>query len=285
MTRPLLAAAAGLALLYLLVCAVMFVFQRSLIYLPQPRHADRQVPTLTLETGGERLVITTHRVDRPDAVLYFGGNAEDVSSSLPRLARAFPDRALYLMHYRGFGGSSGRPAETALVDDALALHDRVAPGHRSILVVGRSLGSGVAIPLAARRPVAGLVLVTPFNSLLELASDLYPWLPVAWLLRDRYESWRHAPCITAPTRFIIAARDDVVPIASSDRLQRHFRPDLVTRVQIPDTDHITILDAASLGAALVAPDAAPAGDRPAERGGGDLGGSAACRPAAVASGR
>ena len=266
MHRPLLAAALAVAALYLLACALMFFAQRSLLYLPQPRHAGPDVPTRVLETGGERVVITTHRVERREAILYFGGNAEDVSSSLPRLERAFPDRALYLMHYRGFGGSSGGPSEAALVADALALHDHVAPAHGSIVAVGRSLGSGVAIQLAAARAVDGLVLVTPFNSVLELASDLYPWLPVDWLLRDRFESWRHAARVTVPTRFVVAERDDIVPIASSDRLQRHFRADLVTRVRIPGSDHITILDAPAFGAAVALPEASGSARLPAAAG-------------------
>lgn len=161
------------------------------------------------------------------------------------------------MHYRGFGGSTGRPTERALVADALALHDRVASGHRSVLVVGRSLGSGIAIQLAVRRPLTGLVLVTPYDSLLELASALYPWLPVDWLLRDRYESWRYAPEVTVPTRILVADHDDIVPIPSSDRLQARFRPGLVTRVRVPGSDHVTILDAQAFARA-----AAPAAGLP-----------------------
>lgn len=274
MIRGLLALAAGMVALYLLVCVVMFAAQRSLLYLPQPRQPGSRAPTLLLQSGGERLVITTHRPDGPDrpnaapssavpsrAVLYFGGNAEDVTMSLPTLVGAFPGHALYLMHYRGFGGSSGRPNETALVADALALHDRVVADHPSIVVVGRSLGSGIAIQLAVERPLAGLVLVTPYDSLLELATDLYPWLPVNWLLRDRYESWRFASRVTVPTRFIIAGQDSVVPISSSDRLQARFRPDLVTRIQIPGTDHISVLDGRSFAAAVGMP-ARPPADSP-----------------------
>ena len=258
MIRPLLALAAGMVALYLLVCVVMFAVQRSLIYSPQPRQPDSTAPTLLLRSGSERLVITTHRparpnAVRPNAVLYFGGNAEDVTMSLPSLVRAFPEHALYLMHYRGFGGSSGRPTETALVADALALHEHVAGDHSSVVAVGRSLGSGIAIQLAVQRPLAGLVLVTPYDSLLELAAGLYPWLPVSWLLRDRYESWRFAPRVTVPTRFIIAGQDDVVPIPSSDRLQARFRPELVTRIQIPGTDHVTVLDGAAFAAAVGMP--------------------------------
>lgn len=94
MTRALLSLAALVFVLYGLVCAVMFTWQRSLLYFPQPRQAGAAVPSLLLDSGGERLVITTGRTDQADAVLYFGGNAEDVSATLPALTRAFPGHAL-----------------------------------------------------------------------------------------------------------------------------------------------------------------------------------------------
>ena len=257
MTRPLLAVVVAIAALYLFICALMFVFQRSLIYFPQARHAGDRVPSLSLESEGESLKVSTRALSQPDAVLYFGGNAEDVSSSIEKLAAAFPDQALYLMHYRGFGGSTGRPSEAGFVADARALYDHVAPAHRSLTVVGRSLGSGVAIQLAVSRPVARLVMITPYNSLLELASDLYPWLPVRWLLKDRYESYRYASQVTVPTRLIVAERDVIVPIPSSEALSRQFAPGIVTRVKIPGSDHVTILDAPDFVTSMTNP-----GERP-----------------------
>ena len=112
------------------------------------------VTTLTLAADGAQVLVSVRERSGPNGLLYFGGNAEDVSYNLPSLSTAFSDYAIYLMHYRGYGGSSGKPSEAALVADALALFDKVNTEHQNITVVGRSLGSGVAVHLASLRPVA-----------------------------------------------------------------------------------------------------------------------------------
>jgi hypothetical protein len=178
----------------------------------------------------------------PGAVIWFGGNADDVASSMPVIAAAFPGRSIFAMHYRGYGGSSGAPSEAALRADALALHDRVALTHPDIVVVGRSLGSGVAIGLAAKRPVARLVLVTPYDSLEALARRQFPMFPVSWLLQDKYESWRYAPGLRLPVLLLAAEHDDVVPRASTDLLATRFAPGIATFHVLSGTSHNTILD-------------------------------------------
>ncbi len=165
MPRWILIVAAIAGLLYVAFCGILFVFQRSLIYYPQPDAARAGPDTLMLAVDQAQLRVSTAAHDGPDAVIYFGGNAEEVRYSLPALATAFPDRALFLMNYRGYGGSTGEPSEAALVADAVALFDRVHTEHSHIIVIGRSLGSGVAVHLASLRPVDRLTLVTPFDSL------------------------------------------------------------------------------------------------------------------------
>ena len=179
--------AAVAALAYLALCGLLALFQRSFIYFPQPR-TNRDHPTLTLAVPDARIEVTTRQSQQPGALLYFGGNAEDVSWSAGELEAAFPDRDLYLMHYRGYGGSSGRPTEAALFADAVALFDLVRANHNHIVVVGRSLGGGVAVYLASKRPVSRLVLVTPFDSVLALAARSFWFVPLRWLLRDKFES-------------------------------------------------------------------------------------------------
>jgi pimeloyl-ACP methyl ester carboxylesterase len=179
--------------------------------------------------------------DAAPAVLYFGGNAEAVTYSLPELDAAFPTHALYLMHYRGYGGSGGRPSEAALVADAHALLDRVRVAQRGgdIVVVGRSLGSGVAVQLAAGRPrdIGRVVLVTPYDSLVALAARFYPVFPVRWLLRDRYDSARHAPQIDAPTLLIAAEHDEVIPREHAEALAARFRAGLATLRVVDGVGH------------------------------------------------
>ena len=233
-----------LALIYIVLCAFLFFTQRSMIYLPRPRTVIDGSTMLTLPVDGAEVLVTTLPQAGAKALVYFGGNAEDVAYGLPSLAAAFPDHSIYLMHYRGYGGSSGEPTEAALFSDAVALFDKVHAEHQSILVVGRSLGSGVATYLASVRPVTRLVLVTPYDSLESVASKHYSLFPVRWLMLDKFESWRYAEHVTAPTLIIAAQFDEVIPATNTKALLSHFRPELASMKVIAGTSHNSISDSA-----------------------------------------
>ena len=228
------------ALVYLGLCAALFLFQRNLIYFPQPRSLTSGATMLALPSDEGQVLVTARQHSGPNALLYFGGNAEDVSYNVPSLSRAFPDYAVYLLHYRGYGGSSGKPSEAALFADSLVLYDKVRPEHLNIIVVGRSLGSGVAVHLASLRPVARLVLVTPYDSLQELAARQFPYFPVRWLLLDKYDSWRYAEQVTAPTLVVAAENDEVIPRTSTEALYRRFRTGVASLKVIAGAGHNTI---------------------------------------------
>jgi pimeloyl-ACP methyl ester carboxylesterase len=244
MTRAVLLIAAIAALIYLGLCVALFLAQRSFIYYPQPRYAGDNTPTFTLNANGERIQISTHPAQGTDAgagaVIYFGGNAEAVSYSLPTLAAAFPERSLYAMNYRGYGGSTGKPSEAALTADARVLFDRVHADHPNIIVIGRSLGSGVAVQLATERPVERLILITPFDSLLNVAARQFGFFPLSWLMLDKFESWRYAPKVTAPTHLIAAEHDEVIPASSTAALYKHFSPSLATLTTVLGAGHNSI---------------------------------------------
>lgn len=237
-----LALRAGLlvALAYAGLCALLFVMQRSFIYFPPVPSPVDPATALMLDAGGIKIHVSAHARQADNAVLYFGGNGEDVDASLPELAAAFPGRALYLMHYRGYGASGGKPSERALVADAERLYDHVRNNHRAITLVGRSLGSGVAIQVAAKRPVERLVLVTPYDSVVELAARQFPYIPVSWLLRDRYESYRHAAGVHAPVTLIMAEHDEIIPRASTEKLATRFQPGIATLAVVKGAGHNTI---------------------------------------------
>jgi uncharacterized protein len=163
-----------------------------------------------------------------------------VSGNMPQLSEAFPNRSLYLMHYRGFGGSSGSPSQEALFSDAQALFDLVREKHDDITIVGRSLGSGVAVYLAGTREVSRLILITPFDSMTEIAARQFPFLPVNWLLKDRYESFKYAPHVKAPTQIITAEKDELIPRESSQKLHTSFVPGIATFHIVPGTNHNNI---------------------------------------------
>jgi pimeloyl-ACP methyl ester carboxylesterase len=206
------------AALYAGLCLLLFITQRYQMYFPV-RESDAPGAT-ALRFGVDGAEIKVWNVERPGgaALLYFGGNAEDVGWSVARFAERLPRHSLYFVNYRGYGGSSGRPSERALVDDAVVLYDRLRARHDEISVVGRSLGSGVAIELASRRAVSRLALVTPFDSLVNVARDHFRWLPVGLLMLDRYDSASRAPAIRTPALVVIAEFDEVVPRARSDAL-------------------------------------------------------------------
>jgi len=153
-------------------------------------------------------------------IVYYGGNAEDVTG---QAFEPWPaEWALALINYRGYGASEGRPSERALCADALVVLDALARrpdvDPARVVLVGRSLGTGVATQVAGQRPVQGVVLISPYDSMVALARDHYPFLPVRWLLRHRFDSVARAPGIKAPLLAITGARDTVVPPERSRRL-------------------------------------------------------------------
>ena len=231
--------AGALALAYGGLCLLMAVAQRSFIYFPRP--AADPSNQLELLVDGTRVRVAQRPHRGPRALIYFGGNAEDVSLTRAELAALLPESALYLLHYRGYGGSEGRPSEVAIRADAQALYTHVAQRHTSITVVGRSLGTGPAVHLAASRPVQRLVLLVPFDSLLAVARHTMPWLPVDLLLRDRWDAAAEAPQVQAPTILVAAANYQVVPARHAQALQRAFRPGVAELRVVPELEHNTPL--------------------------------------------
>jgi uncharacterized protein len=238
----------AVALAYAALCAFIYATQRSMIYFPTSESSPAGARPLRVHSQGETLRVWAAGGGLDDAaagaLVYFGGNADDVAAHLPAFAAAWPRRALYLVNYRGYGGSTGRPSEEALALDAAAVYDvvRQRHPHASIAVVGRSLGSGVAVQLAAARPVDRLVLVTPFDSLVEVARSHFRWLPVRALLRDRFDSAAlvAAGKVGARTLIVIAADDEVVPAARGEALAAAFPAGQVEVERIDGATHNTV---------------------------------------------
>ena len=201
--RILISLVAVIVILYLGACVLLYVFQRGLIYYPQPRSVT-SAPILKLPISEGDVLVSARPHDGPKALIYFGGNAEDVSRNLPSFSQAFPDQALYLLHYRSYGGSSGSPSEESIQRDAMALFDKVHAEHPQTAVAGRSLGSGVAVRLASQRPASRLILITPYNVL------------------------------------IAAEHDEIIPRSSTERLYAGFAKGVASFQVIPGTSHNTI---------------------------------------------
>lgn len=225
------------ASIYVALCASVFLMQRSQIYFPPAESGHPDAEALWLDSHGERLRIWT--VVRPGsrALIYFGGNAEDVAGTVDFFSSAFPNHSLYVVNYRGYGGSSGRPSEKALFADALTVYDHLQAKYTDISVMGRSLGSGVAVHLASERRVTKLVLVTAYDSLVNVARQYYWYLPVGLLLRDRYDSASRAGEVKAPVLLVTAGEDEIVAAARSEALAAAFAPGQAKLAAIPYMTH------------------------------------------------
>jgi pimeloyl-ACP methyl ester carboxylesterase len=210
------------------VPAAAWLAQDHLIFFPQPvastAHLPKHAQALTLTAAdGTRLDgwLVPGEASPAPTVIYFGGNAEEVSWTLGdgRWPRTHNVAAL---NYRGYGTSEGKPAAAALMADGIALYDAVAtrPGVDStrIVVFGRSLGTAVATHIASQRSVAGVILVSPYDSLAAIGRHHYPWLPVSLLLRHRFAPLEDAARSRAPLLAIVADRDSIIPVARSRAL-------------------------------------------------------------------
>src|SRR5256712_9387135 len=175
-------------------------------------------------------------------VIYFGGNAEEVSW-LADVADYVVGWSLLLVSFRGYGESEGKRGEEELLEDGLVIHDyakrRPEVNSERIVAMGRSLGSGVAVHLAAHRPLRGVILVSPYDSIAEVAKRHYPFLPVSLMLRDRLDSLAPAPQIEAPLLCLVATEDRVIPVAHSRALFEAWRG-TKTWHEVPRSDHDSI---------------------------------------------
>ena len=231
-----------LSLALLIICSlVLFVMiwsQDDIIFPVQAVGASPPLPP-----GGERLQVksadgdTLHGVHIPpvDAgsarktlIVGFGGNAwngEDVASYL---GGVYPSADIVTFHYRGYRPSTGKPSADALLADAPLVFDAAAkrvPTKRTV-VVGFSIGTGVAASLANQRRMSGMILVTPFDSLKKVASETYPWLPVGLFFEHEFDAAGALKGSDVPVAIIAAERDELIPAARTDAL-RKVVPNLV----------------------------------------------------------
>jgi len=250
--------AAGMAgfasMLWLGLTAAVAANQRRLVFNPtverevkSPRSSGHRTRSVVLRAAdGTRLsgwLMTPRIPGRHPAVVYFGGRSEEVSWVVRDAGKLFPNMAVLAVNYRGYGESHGDPAETHMVDDGCMLFDWMAArahvDSQRIAVVGRSLGSGVAVQVAKERPVHSVVLITPYDSILAIAKRKFRVMPIEYMLRHRFESIKYAPALKAPTYVLRAAFDDVVPHSHTDQLVAKL-VQLCGDDIVPESDHMNI---------------------------------------------
>jgi len=251
----------SLAALYVAIISGMYFAQTWLLFPTAIAGAKRiQLPASTQRLNvntpdgeclsGVRIPSLARRVEGESTLLGFGGNAANAGVMALTLHGLFPDRDVVLFHYRGYRPSSGRPSAEALFSDSLSIFDHLRKAHASerTVAVGFSIGSGVAAYLAWHRPVAGLILVTPFDSLEDLARDLYWWAPVGLLLRNRVPTIEFVRETSVPTALIMAKRDSIVPARRSEPLRSAIKRLVLERTI--DAGHNDVYDRPEYAAAM-----------------------------------
>lgn len=261
---------------YVGVVGLLYVMQGWLIFpgahLPSQRLDSPRAPArLEIPTGdGATLHGMWFAGEGPEADLLigFGGNAQDAEVLGQDLASDFPELNVVVFHYRGFGPSTGKPSEGTLLADALTIHDasvaRIRP--ERTFAIGISLGSAVAAHLSKERPLAGLLLITPFDSVEAVAKESYFWVPVGLLLRHRFPTVDFVTDNPTPVAVIAAAEDRVVKPRRTRALIAGLE-NLVFQATLPDADHNTLYQLPAYGTTLQAAlgalrKAAATGERP-----------------------
>ena len=214
---------------YGVLLVLMYVFQRSLMYFPDTKRTPPALAGLPqaeevalVSSDGEKL-IAWHVPPRAGKklVIYFQGNAGGLDLRAERFGRLTADgTGVLALCYRGYGGSTGSPSEAGLIRDALAAYDYAAARHSAagIVLWGESLGTGVAVALAAERDVGGVILDAPFSSIADVGAAAYPFAPVRWLIKDPFHSDRRIARVHAPLLIRHGEGDAVVPIRFGERL-------------------------------------------------------------------
>lgn len=235
------------ALAYLGLVGALSAFGRSFIYHPDPAVIERR--------PDDPAAIEDIRIATPDGetlrawwmppapgkpvIVYFDGNAGRLHLQGYRFAEV--EKRGYGMlapAYRGYSGSTGRPSEAAFHADARLVHDWVrsrSPGH-AIIAHGFSLGTGVAVRLAAQRPVRALVLEAPYTAIVDVAADAAPALPMRLIMKDRYLSRDWIGRVSAPVLVVHGDADQVIPFAHGERLFAKARKPK-TFVRMPGGGH------------------------------------------------
>lgn len=227
---------AALLGLFITLNILLYIFQEKLIYFPQDisqsafqqiheRHSNVQDLCLPMKDGtnlrgwlvGPAPEITSK------LLIYFGGNGDELSQTIDDFKK-YPDWSVVLINYRGYGQSEGNPNEELLFSDALEIYDYFSKGKDDELtikvVMGRSLGTGVAVHLAKSRKVNGVILTSPYDSVLSVAQDKFPIIPVGYLLKNKFDSIDNAPSIKVPVFIFIATEDELIDPWHSQELAK-----------------------------------------------------------------
>jgi uncharacterized protein len=227
--RMLIGTAITAVCIYIGIAAVLYAMQRSLMYFPDTTHttpAQAGLPqgdevALTASDGvGSKAWYVAAKGDKP-VILYFHGNGGSLRYRVERFKKLVHDGiGLVALEYRGFGGNAGTPSERGLIADAEAAYAFAAERYpaRQIVLWGESLGTGVAVALAAEKPVGRVILEAPFTSAAGVAAIRYWYMPVRLLMKDQFHSDERIAKVTAPLLILHGLHDQTVPYTMGEKM-------------------------------------------------------------------
>ncbi|MCD6173716.1 MAG: hypothetical protein J7J96_08015 [Sulfurimonas sp.] len=226
---------------YFIIAIFLYIKQNDFLYFP-----TKKIETIHKEkvfiNENESISTTVLNFGQNKAIIYFGGNAENVDYNANNFKKMFKDYTVYLVKYRGYGTSSGTPTEKALYSDALHIYDSIKTSYFSISVIGRSLGSGIATYLASKRIVEKLALITPFDSIQSVAQEKFLIYPMSLLLKDKYRSIDRVHKIKSKTLILMAQNDKIIKNNHSKNLANQFPTSQITIEIIENENHNSILN-------------------------------------------
>lgn len=230
------------------IVILVYLFQTKLLFFPGPVQSSTMV--IDIFSDNEINIIHNNvklhgwyiRPEKPKTIFYYGGNAEELSLNLTDF-ETIDEYGIVLINYRGYGNSEGSPGQDEIYSDALYIFDYIQKkyhGHeQEVILIGRSLGSGVATYVASQRDVNKLILITAYDSITEIAKKHYPFLPVNLMVKHPFNSKEHIKYVKIPTLILSAEHDKIIPFNNTKNLIENF-PGKATSVIIGGTDHNTI---------------------------------------------
>lgn len=242
----------GIVCLYVAVWVFLYFFQTSMLFIPQKENPEK-VAILTQSEQFRHLSYTNsdgfvldwwQQIDpeKTKTVLFFDGNAGNIVDFIAQFS--LPDANFIAFNYRGYGKSTGKPSEAVVFADALFLYDTLTQegiiSPENTYIMGRSIGSGVATYLASKRPSQGVILITPFDSIEQIAKERFPMYPISWILQNKFLSIQYAQ--EKPNRVLIiyGAKDTLVKNANTERLFEAWNGEK-EKFLLPDFDHDNII--------------------------------------------
>lgn len=229
----------GLIVLYLGALAYIYFTQDSKVFNPnyiEKKDPIKNVEHITLEVTNNVILDGIHKKSNNSPfVIYFGGNSDDAT----RIVLYVKGLEVVAFNYRGFVNSGGKPSEKAIFSDALKIFDAYSE-NTDVIVVGRSLGTGVATYVASKRDVKGLILITPYDSIVSMGKKMYPYFPVETLSNHKFESVKYMQKVQAPVGLIEVENDETIPKYHFDKLKVEVL-NLALHVELKNTTHGDVL--------------------------------------------